>query len=102
MEYAEKHDDAYPQFSEFSRIIQNQARKRNDPNTFAGAPSTIGYTESLRSRRDRRKPFPQSANDVMRMLKTQLAQENDHRPERRVWHLERETLFHKRSGHDLA
>ena len=100
MAYAEKHDDAYPQFSVLSRIIHNQARTRNDPNISAATSSTIGYTESRRAKRDRRRPFPQSGNDVMRMLKAQLAQENDHGPERRDWHLERETLFHKRSRHD--
>lgn len=102
MEYAEKHDEGFSPVGEFSRMIQNQARKRNHPNITAGEPSTIGYTESRRAERDRRRPFPQSESDVKRMLKTQLAQENDHRPERGAWHLQRETLFHRRTVHDLA
>ena len=32
VQYAEKHDDAYPTFREFSKMIQNQANLRNHPN----------------------------------------------------------------------
>ena len=43
--YAEKHNDAYPTFCEFSKMIQSQSKLRNHPNVSAGTATQSSHTK---------------------------------------------------------
>ena len=55
--YAEEHNHAYPTFREFSMMIQNQARKNS-------------CVQNRRREDNKRRPFPQSGDEVKQALKT--------------------------------
>lgn len=70
MHYAEKHDDAYPTYHEFSVMIQSQARKRNHPYVSAGVAMSNSYGVNHLCEESKRKPPPKPDPETRRVLKT--------------------------------
>lgn len=54
--YAGEHHEAYPTFSEFLAMIQDEARKRNHPYVSAGVSTANGMRKVLIARRIERSP----------------------------------------------
>lgn len=102
--YAEEHNDAYPTFREFSTIIQNQARKKNHPNVFAGSPATNSCAQNRRREDDKRRHFPQSGDEIKQTLKTKMDPDSGNVPEKGSPEppREKQCLFHNRTGHELT
>lgn len=101
--YAEKHNDAYPTFCKFSKMIQNQAKLRNHPNVSAGGNSQSSQTQNRR-REEKKGRFPQSGDETKRPLKTSMdeADGNTPRKENPPPPKAKHCLFHKRAGHELT
>ncbi|KAK3749126.1 hypothetical protein QZH41_001121 [Actinostola sp. cb2023] len=83
--YAEKNDDAYPDFHSFTRTIQSQAKLRNHPNIIAGSKT---------ANRPRDKP------DHRRALVTTTTRPEEPRAETSAEG--KYCPFHERDGHDLV
>ena len=80
--YAERHNDAYPTFREFSSMIQNQARKKNHPNDSAGSPARSSCTQNRRLEDNKRRHSPQSGDEVKEALKTKMDPDSGKVPEK--------------------
>ena len=89
--YVEEHNHAYPTFGEFSIMIQNQARKNS-------------CAQNRRREDNKRRPFPQSGDEVKQALKTTMDPNSGDVPEKGPPGPRREKhcLFHKRAGHELT
>ncbi|KAK3743580.1 hypothetical protein QZH41_001384 [Actinostola sp. cb2023] len=83
--YAEKNDDAYPDFHSFTRTIQSQAKLRNHPNIIAGSKT---------ANRPRDKP------DHRRALVTTTTRPEEPRADTSAEG--KYCPFHERDGHDLV
>lgn len=94
--YADRNAGAYPSFRNFSGVVQEQARIKNNPNILAGKISTklVPSPSTGSPRRPaNRKIFKTSATDDSK---------SDPQPE--GWSKRNDTkhcLFHERDGHDL-
>ena len=92
--HAENNAGAYPNFEKFSKVIQDQAKLKNNPNILAGKKS-LGPTTSS----------PSSQGRVHRKtLKTdaRLAASKPVPPQRAEFTKAKFCQFYERSGHDLT
>ena len=83
--YAEKIDDAYPDFHSFTRTIQSQAKLRNHPNIIAGSKTAN---------------HPRDKPDHRRALVTTTTRLEEPRAETSAEG--KYCPFHERDGHDLV
>ena len=90
VQHAESHDDAYPGFNIFTRVVKSQAKIKNHPNILAGSPQR----HSLEVHKDRPKD--------QRTLKTNVGEENENHQNPTVPTAKmKKCPYHKCEGHNL-
>ena len=100
--YAEKHDDAYSTFFQFSTMIQSEAKKRNHPNVSTG----VATTNIVKRHREESKGNPPSKPrpEIGRILKTVAAPVSSGVPTKETtMSLKRKhCILHNMPGHDIS
>lgn len=82
--YAGEHHEAYPTFSEFSAMIQDEARKRNHPYVSAGVSTANGMRKVLIARRIERSPRSNLVSRSSSPLKTNTGHDSGKTPEKKA------------------
>lgn len=85
--YAGEHHEAYPTFSKFSAMIQDEARKRNHPYVSAGVSTANGMRKVVIARsseENRKKPPFQPGVEVKQPLKTNTGHDSGKTPEKKA------------------
>ena len=90
--YSDANGGAYPPFARLSRIVQEQAKVKNNPNVLANKAASPAQAPAPKPRRDQKKT-----------LKTNTQSLGDKRegPEERETKGAKRCPFHERDGHDL-
>jgi len=96
--YAGDHNDAYPTFREFLKMVQSQARKRNHPNVTTGVPTANSQAHNCYREKSKGKPFSKTGLDIRRVSKTPVAPANERVPanENTRTSKEKRCVFHNR------
>lgn len=82
--YAGEHHEAYPTFSEFSAMIQDEARKKKSPLRFGGSQYSKWHAQSRHCEENRKKPLFQLGVEVKQPLKTNTGHDSGKTPEKKA------------------
>ena len=104
VDYAEAHNDAYPTFREFSAMIEDQARKRNHPNLYAGTSASISSGQNHFREDNKGRIATKTGTETRRVLKNSatLASERVLTKVSTRMPGEKRCIFHDRDGHWLT
>ena len=104
VDYAEAHNEAYPTFREFSAMIEDQARKRNHSNLYAGTSASINSGQNHFREDNKGRIATKSGTETRRVLKNRatLASEKVLTKVSTMMPGEKRCIFHDRDGHWLT